>query len=649
MKKKICIICLLCNNNVKAATYYNDEIYYNETWDGNIEVVAAGKYIESATIPSKINGKTVTTVGSFSDCTYLKKVTIPSTVKYINSYAFSGCTALTSVNIPNGVTAIQGATFNKCTALKSITLPSSITEISWDAFKGCKSLTNITIPSKVETIEYGTFEGCTSLNNIIIPSNIKRIEGSAFRECTSLTSITIPESVTQIQGGWSSGIFIGCTSLKTAVVNAKCDTLPDALFMNCTALTNVKLSNTFVEPGDYVFEGCTSLKKVNLPIKLKEIGSEMFKDCTSLTTVNIPDTVETVRNSAFENCTSLTSINLPVRNLYGGWSSGAFLNCKKLKTVYFNKKIQEIDEDVFREVPASTLTIYGYAGTAAKSYANTNGFKYIECTPVSSIKITGSNSVVMTKSITLNATVSPTTAYNKKVKWTCSDEKIATVDYYSGVVTGKKPGQVVIKAQAIDGTGVNATYTVKVKASDLPFVDVMMTDWFYDAVKYNYQKGLIAGMDSTHFEPYKKLSRGMLVTILWRMEGSPKYNTKKFKDVTAEFWYYYAVNWAASKGIVNGYSNGKFGPNDNVTREQLASILMNYARYKGKNISARANTSKFTDFNKTESYFKNAVSWCVAKEIISGKSNGTKIDPKGKATRAEAAAMLKTFCTNVMY
>ena len=643
----ICFIYFAVNNNVKAATYYNDEIYYNEMWDGNIQVVAAGKYIENATIPSKINGKTVTEISDFTDCKYLKKVTIPNTVKNISSYTFSGCTSLTSINIPSSVTSIEGATFKDCSALKSITLPNSITEIGWDAFRGCKSLTSFTIPSKVDSIQSGTFEDCSSLNNIKIPTSVKRIEGSAFMNCTSLTSITIPSSVTYLDGGWASGIFGGCTSLKTANIEAKCDTIPDALFKDCKALTNVKFSNTFVNTGSYVFSGCTALKTINLPTKLKSISSEMFKDCTSLVTVNMPDTIETVGYSAFENCTSLTSINLPVRSIDGGWASGAFLNCKNLKTVYFNKKLQEIEEYTFKEVPASTLTIYGYAGTAAKSFANTNGYKYVECTPVSSIKISGNRAVIMTKSITLTANISPATAYNKKVKWTSSNEKIATVDYYSGKVTGVKPGQVTIKAQAIDGTGKSASYTVNVKASDLPFKDVKITDWFYNSVKYVYQKGMIKGLDSTHYGPYKNLSRGMLVTILWRMEGEPKTSLNKFPDVKSKDWYFTAVNWAASKGIINGYKTGKFGPKDNITREQLAAILMNYAKYKDKNVSARANTSKFKDFSKTGKYFKDAVSWCIAKNIISGKENGTKVDPKGTATRAEAAAMLMSYCTNV--
>ena len=185
------------------------------------------------------------------------------------------------------------------------------------------------------------------------------------------------------------------------------------------------------------------------------------------------------------------------------------------------------------------------------------------------------------------------------------------------------------------------------KSKGIPYTDVASSAWYYNAVKYVYEKNLVNGYNDYTYAPYDKLSRAMLVTILWRKEGSPKYTSNKFSDVKSKDWYYQAVNWAASKGIVSGYKTGKFGPKDNITREQLAAILMNYAKYKGKNTSARANTSKFKDFSKTGKYFKDAVSWCVAKKIISGKENGTKVDPKGNATRAEAASMIMSYCQNV--
>ena len=191
------------------------------------------------------------------------------------------------------------------------------------------------------------------------------------------------------------------------------------------------------------------------------------------------------------------------------------------------------------------------------------------------------------------------------------------------------------------------TYKVP-QSTELPFNDVGTNDWYYSSIKYTYQKGIIKGATETEFRPNAKFSRGMLVTILWRMEGEPKVtNAKEFADVTSGKYYYNAIKWATSKGIVNGYSNGKFGPEDNITREQLAVMLRNYAKYKGKNVSQTADISKYKDSGKTSGYAKTSVQWAIAKGIISGKDNGTRIDPQGTASRAEAAAMIYNYCTKI--
>ena len=185
------------------------------------------------------------------------------------------------------------------------------------------------------------------------------------------------------------------------------------------------------------------------------------------------------------------------------------------------------------------------------------------------------------------------------------------------------------------------------KSRGIPFTDVPTNAWYFNAVKFNYTNNMIKGLNDYTYGPSANLTRGMLVTILWRMEGNPKANSNLFKDVSASQYYYNAVNWAASNKIISGYGEGKFGPNDNITREQLAVILRNYAQFKKKNVSARTDLTKFADNAKISSYAKDAVSWAVSNKIISGKSNGTQVDPHGKATRAEVAAMLYNYCMNI--
>lgn len=182
----------------------------------------------------------------------------------------------------------------------------------------------------------------------------------------------------------------------------------------------------------------------------------------------------------------------------------------------------------------------------------------------------------------------------------------------------------------------------------IPFTDVKKSSWYYNSVKHVYDNGIIYGSNDYTFNPNANLTRGNLVTILWRMEGSKIVSgNQKFEDVKPGSYYYEAVKWAEKNNIVNGYSETKFGPNNNITREQLATIFMNYARFKKKDTSANANLNKYKDNNKISSYAKESVSWAVAKKIISGKENYTKIDPHGKATRAEAAAMIENYSNYV--
>ena len=143
------------------------------------------------------------------------------------------------------------------------------------------------------------------------------------------------------------------------------------------------------------------------------------------------------------------------------------------------------------------------------------------------------------------------------------------------------------------------------------------------------------------------------ISIIDSREESPKVNTSsKYPDIRDKNAYYYnAVNWATSKDIVSGYKDGtfkgKFRPTDNITREQLAVILRNYAKYKEKDVSSSVNINKFNDGKYVSSFAKTGVQWAVQNKIISGKDNGTKIDPKGNTTRGEAATMIYNYCTNI--
>ena len=176
----------------------------------------------------------------------------------------------------------------------------------------------------------------------------------------------------------------------------------------------------------------------------------------------------------------------------------------------------------------------------------------------------------------------------------------------------------------------------------LPFTDVSEGDWFYEPVCYVYENGLMTGTSADTFEPNTPLSRAMLVAVLHRLEGSPAASGGDFTDVADGDWYAQAVNWAASVGVVNGTGDGNFSPNTAITREQLAAILMNYAQYKGQDVSARATLDTYNDATAISSWANDVMSWAVAEGLLTGVTND-QLQPQGNATRAQVAAILQRF------
>lgn len=177
------------------------------------------------------------------------------------------------------------------------------------------------------------------------------------------------------------------------------------------------------------------------------------------------------------------------------------------------------------------------------------------------------------------------------------------------------------------------------------FTDVKLTDWFYDAVEYAYANGLFSGTSDTQFSPNASMTRGMFVTVLYRMSGSPNADAANvnYSDITDRSAYYATpVSWAASNGIVTGYEDGTFAPNAQVTREQMAAIMYRYASWRSENVAADATkASAFPDYSSVSSYAKDALNWACDAGIISG-SDG-RLLPQGTATRAQVAQIVLNF------
>ncbi|MCQ5130613.1 S-layer homology domain-containing protein [Butyricicoccus faecihominis] len=237
-----------------------------------------------------------------------------------------------------------------------------------------------------------------------------------------------------------------------------------------------------------------------------------------------------------------------------------------------------------------------------------------------------------------------------KVRVARNDDKTFTITPNEGfaiadvTVDGKSVGAVTsyTEKKVTKEHTIAASFRAKdEKAAWNPFADVKEGDWFYESVRYVFEKGLMNGTDSDRFSPEQSASRAMLVAMLWRLAGQPTVNeAAPFTDVTANAYYAEAAVWAVENGIVKGYGDNLFGPNDPVTREQLAAILYRYAQVKGQDTAMAGDLSGFAD--QPSGWASEPVRWAVGAGLLSGKGGGV-LDPTGNATRAETAAMLMRY------
>ncbi|MGN1457515.1 MAG: leucine-rich repeat protein [Acutalibacteraceae bacterium] len=376
------------------------EYYYTQT-DGTVKITKYNGTAENVVIPSKINGKDVTIIGSvFLRNKTVKSVVIPNTVKEIGTQAFDECSELTSVYIPNSVVKIRRMAFNDCTKLQSVTIPDSVLSLSDNVFYGCTSLATINGGNNLEIIENGAlsntlwernlpdgivyvgkvaynyrgsmpenakitlkdgitcitgmaFFGCSNMAEITIPSSVKTIGKLAFYGCSGLKSVTIPENVESI----GEEVFTDCQNLGRIDVNSnnKYYTSVDGVLFNKDKTKLVQcpgnktgaytIPNGVTELCRGAFSYCEKLTSISIPEGVTLIGQEAFRDTIGLTSITIPDSVEEIDNHAFWSCDNLKSVNLGKGIQRIGYY--AFERCESLESIKFPDSLTTISQNAF--------------------------------------------------------------------------------------------------------------------------------------------------------------------------------------------------------------------------------------------------------------------------------------------------------------
>jgi len=659
-----------------------------------------------SSLTSIIIPDSVTSIGNwaFSGCSSLTSIIIPDSVTTMGDISFSNCEKLESIIFPENMICTGIIDFHGCSSLRSIVIPNGVTSIGDGAFSGCSGLTSITIPNSVTVMGDYAFEDCTSLKRIKLPNSITHIGNYVFNGCTNLTNITIPESVTSI----GDGAFRACASLISIRFPESVQSMGNIQFYNCKALTTVVFPNNMECTGFISFYGCSSLESIIIPQGILELGDGAFCMCTNLTTVTIPKSIKSIGKNAFLGCSNITDVYYDgTKSDWQQITIGSNNNAILSANIIYLCESNEHSHLYQKTVTSPTCTTQGYTtytcvcgNSYVDNYVSARGHNlsdwfvvtlpttsamgvkqrnckncnYFETTEIPKKEQTETyQSLVLGEETAVTVIENGTTIEFIPLK---SGEYIFTSIGYDDVQANLIVNGDILAFDDDSGELNNfsityyleagQTYYLNVYSWSYPlqvkvivsmkqlelidtsamFIDVKQKSWFREAVDYVVSNGLMNGMTADTFEPNTTMSRAMLVTVLWRLDGSPAPKSKApFTDLK-QAWYKGAVAWAYENKIVTGTSADKFSPNGDITREQMAAILYRYSEYRGEDTSAKADISSYPDANKVSKYARDAFAWANAEGLITGTTeNGvTVLAPRASATRAQVAIILQRFC-----
>ncbi len=333
---------------------------------------------------------------SFRGNNNITTLNMPLSLETINSSAISYANKLVNINMNEKATKIADNAFKSCSNLKNITYPNTIESIGDYAFNSTK-ITTLNIPQTVKSIGKNAFAGCSSITSeVVIPEGITTINEYTFSGCSKIPSIKIPEGVTEL----GANAFYNCSSLKEIEIPSTVNKLGDYVFASCSSISEISIPKGVAEIPNNAFRYCGSLASVKLPEGITTIGKEAFYACSSLSTINIPSTVTILKEDTFYNCYELDNVELP-SNLQT-MEEGVFYNCRKLTSIKIPKSVKTIGASMLRNCSklseviiyskdaefgktvfgknSTDLTVYGYAGSTAETYANDNSVKFVPFT-----------------------------------------------------------------------------------------------------------------------------------------------------------------------------------------------------------------------------------------------------------------------------
>ena len=660
--------------------------------------------LASITIPDSV---TIIDTYTFVNCTSLTNITIPDSVTSIEYGAFAYCKSLTSIIIPDSVTSIGNIAFEytayyndesnwdngilyignhlikaKRDISGSVAIKQGTKIIADFAFSYCKSLTSITIPDSVTSIGLSTFYDCTSLTSITIPDSATSIGKNAFADCTSLTSITIPDSVTNIgnkafpdtayyndKSNWDNGIlYIGNHLIEakrnisgSVEIRQGTKTIADFAFCECESLTSITIPDSVTDIGNYAFGECTSLESVTIPDSVKHIAKKAFGYNTSINGEKKINgfTIYGISGTAAERYAKNNSFNfVDIRE-----PESITVSKSPAKTTYFlgdtldttGLELIATYSNGDTETVTSGYTVSGFDSETAGTKTVTVTYKEKDTTfevEVVEPNITLSNDSLSFDNIGSSKTLTVTTApSDQNITWTSSNTSVATVSD-DGVVTAKGDGNATITAKfTYNNIEYTATCNVTVKVPAVPtatFPDVASGEWYYNAIKFNVDKGYFHGYANGYFGPGNNIQRQDFVVVLSKIAGADlsAYAGQNggFSDVPTNDYYSAAVAWAKDNHILSGYANGKFGVGDPITREQACLIFYNYCNGEVSG-EVDAVLASYPDGENVSDWARTAVAWAAENHIVGG--NG-KLNPAGNANRAEMAQIIMNMTFNGM-